>query len=813
MEKRIELACHTGYSRMRGLGFGSDWVQFAMDNGIDTLVITDCGNVDSYVDFQKEIQWKKADIKLIMGVDLSVVDDRLIEGKGVTEGRLSVLIINDTGRKNLYEILSEAERRNGLFEDEPKVPISLLLANRGGLLIGSGQSDGLLFKSIEEIRYAQHIPEEATFVSFNENIFDFLDYIEIPVSGINREICKDLIRYAEYHGIPAVAVNAPFHAKKNEAAAYAILNDIVGETDKHYRSTSDVLKGLEFLGEEKAYELAVTNTRLIADMCEVVPAIAEEKRYPYIEKQDEKLKEICFNALPTKYEKITTEIVDRLEWELNAIKSTSSAFIFIQLKEIFDRKALRPFEVSSRGSVGSSLAAYLCGFSEIDPIKAKLSPYFFYGYKGDREPDIDLNFRSGIQREIHKAFERVSGVETVIKAGTLGTISEKDADKLIDDYSEKHHKYFWTYRNEIKSCLTKTVKAKGQHPGGLILLPWGTEASDICPTKSIGYPPIRDEASAFDYHSIDHVIYKFDALGHDSPEIIHRLYHETSIDPRSISIDDPEVLECFKCNEGEMPICAGIPEFSTEFALKVLSLLEPKCFDDLVRLVSLVHGTDTWTGNAETLLIDGCAVASNILGDRNDVYEQLIEYGIEDDISFAIAEDVRKGKVSRGKSAKWKEWKMLLEENDVPSWFIWSCEQVKYMFPKAHSYSYMLSAWRMAWYKLHYPLEYYKVMLEVAYDSGFDAKYMAYGKERMDDFISFLKSDYAATTPFAMDARKTLTLLHDYYQHGYEFKVSDKELPNYEKYRIIDDHTIEVSVDCCDRDPDIYSDEDWYLYC
>ena len=181
---------------------------------------------------------------------------------------------------------------------------------------------------------------------------------------------------------------------------------------------------------------------------------------------------------------------------MNAIKSTSSAFIFIQLKEIFDRKALRPFEVSSRGSVGSSLAAYLCGFSEIDPIKAKLSPYFFYGYKGDREPDIDLNFRSGIQREIHKAFERVSGVETVIKAGTLGTISEKDADKLIDDYSEKHHKYFWTYRNEIKSCLTKTVKAKGQHPGGLILLPWGTEASDICPTKSIGYPPIRDEATS-----------------------------------------------------------------------------------------------------------------------------------------------------------------------------------------------------------------------------------------------------------------------------------------------------------------------------
>lgn len=811
--ERVELAWHTGYSRMDGIGLGDDLVMFAAENNIKTLVVTDTGNLDGYVDLQQNIKWKGLDIKLIMGVDLYIFDDRDVPGKVVTSGRLSVLIRNEIGKKNLYKILSIGERKYKNSQIEPQIPLSLLLDNREGLLIGSGSEFGLLVHSHDVRVNSENTLGKIAACVFDKDIYDFLDYIEIPAEGISSAAMDELLELADYYKIPVVGICAPHYMRHEENKAYSILNDISWDDCKHYRDTEDMLEAFDFLGKEKAFEIVVTNSNLIADMCEEVSAIPNNKMYPRIEDQDEILKSICEKALLGKYKKITPELRHRLEWELNAISISESAFMFIQIKYVIDKLGLKPFEVGSRGSVGSSLVAFLCGISEIDPLVTNLSPYFFFGFKGDKEPDIDLNFRTGIQAAIHNAFADAPGVGTVIKAGTFGTISERCAEKLIDSYEDEYNRYFWgSNRSDAINHLTKSVKTRGQHPGGLIMLPKGSEITVICPITCVNSDAACVETSAFDYHSIDNIVYKFDALGHDSPEIIKRLYDLTGADPRDISLDDSEVMEMFRVKDEVIPGCAGIPEFSTEFVFNALETADCSSFNDLVKFCSLMHGTDVWLGNAETLIREGTATISEVLADRNDVYDILCNYGIDEDISFKIAEDVRKGKVGRGKTDKWVEWKLLLHEHEVPDWVIWSCEKIRYMFPKAHSYAYMMSAWRMAWYKLHYPLEFYLVMLNVSHGTGFDPRYMAAGKEKMDAFVHFLRSDYASNHPFVMDARKTCMLLHDYYDHGFEFKVSCAETPSGELFHIIDDKTIEVDGTRCHRSLSSYEEDEMYFF-
>lgn len=795
--QRVELACHTGYSRMNGLGFADDWIKFAKENHIHTLVITDYGNVDGYVDFQNHIRWGDADIKLIMGSDICVFDDRNINGKAATTGRLTVLIRNEIGRKNLYKILSEGEMRYKNGSGEPRIPLSILLKNREGLLIGSGSEEGLVMGAKD----------------YDKGNYDFLDYMELPTMDISSADFDGLLKLAEYHKIPAAVVDAPYYTSDEMTEAYRILKNLDRYDFMGYHSTEMLLEHYEFLGEEKAYEIVVKNTNMIADLCETVPAFEDRRVPPRVENQDDILRDICEKALPLKYPDITSEIRQRLEWELGAIKRSGSAYMFIQIKDVFDRLGLLPFQVSSRGSVGSSIVAYLCDFSEVDPIKAKLSPYFFFGIKGDKKPDIDLNFSASMQQKVQKAFEECPGVGCVIKAGISGTISDRYAEKLIDEYSDEHHRYYrGSDRRKIVEQLTKCVRTRGQHPGGLIMLPAGIDINDICPITTIGYGENIVITSAYDYHSIDQIVYKFDALGHDSPDMIKRLYDLTGADPRDISLEDAEVMEMFKWNGDAIPKCAGIPEFATEFSLNAMKLAKPQSFDNLVGLSAILHGTDTWLGNADVLIAEGTASISEVLASRNDIYDALIEYGIDENMAYLVTEDVRKGKISHGKSLRWSEQKAVLLEHGVPDWFIGSCEKICYMFPRAHAYSYVMSAWRMAWYKLHFPQEYYAVMLETRCKNGFDVKYMAYGKEKLDAFEEFLRGSYAAETPFVMDARRTCTLLHDYYDRGFAFKLSEEKIDSAETFRIINDHTIEVDVTKCRRRSDYYDEDEMCFF-
>ena len=807
--QRIELACHTGYSRMNGLGLGEDWVNFADANKIDTLVITDQGNVDAYIDFQKNIERINPDIKLIMGTDLYVINDRDANGMEVDIGRLSILIKNEVGKKNLYKILSEGERRYKGDKAEPLIPLSLLLENREGLLIGSGSSqNGLLICSINAF-FFKEVCEQRTLHEFDKDMYDFLDYVEIPCETVSTNVSERLLELADYYEIPAVAVCSPHYTSKDKYTAYSILTDSECPDYKHYRSTEEMLVLFEMFGKEKACELVVTNTKLIGDMCEKVSAIPSKKMYPYIDNQDEILSKICEEALLKKYPEVTEGIKGRLKWELEAIKKSQSAFMFIQIKEIFDRLGLKPFEVHSRGTLGTSIVAYLCGISEVDPIRGKLCPYFFLGIDGDKEPDIDLNFSEEIQKRVHQVAGEISGVGTVIKPGTLCTISEVYAEKLIEKYLEKYGEYnSLADKDDIREELTKCIRNRGQHPGGLLMFPEGIETIDICPIRCMNLGYSTYVISAFEYHDIDEIIYKFDALGHNTPEIIKELADITGVDPRDISFDDSEVMEMFIARDGELPKCAGIAEFGSEYVIDALRIAKCQSFEDLVKLCGLMHGTDVWIDNAGKLIHEGVAGISEVIADRNDVYDKLIEHGIDEQTSFRIAEDVRKGKVKRGKSAKWKEWKAILSEHGLPEWFISSCEKISYLFPKAHSYSYMICSWRIAWYKLHYPLEYYMVMLNVSHWTGFDERFMAHGNEKMKSFSEFLKSDYSSKASYVVDAQKTLLLLSDYYEHGFEFKVSQEAFENGESFHIFDDNTIEIDGSKLHREFYDYCDEE-----
>lgn len=699
--ERVELACHTGYSRKNGIGFGREWVNYAIRNNIDTLVITDCGNVDSFVDMQRAIYNKKANIKLIMGVDIIVLDD-IYTG---CVGRFTVLIRNEIGRKNLYEMLSKGEMDYKANEPELKMPLSLLINKREGLLVGSGTQDSLLIKAIERLK---------------DKEYDFLDYIEIPSSMAltsHNEVEK-LLEFATEYNIPAAVVDAPHYRYLEEGEAYSILKNTTVNEGRYYKYTEELLDSFDYLGEDKAYELVVENSRKIADMCNTVDAVPNIKLYPYVENQDELLESICERAMPDKYPDASLEIRDRVKWELEAIKSTQSAFMFLQVKYIFDELKLQPYEVGSRGMMASSIVAYLCGISEVDPIKANLSPFFMFGFNGNKIPDLDLNFRFSIRDEAQKILETAPGVGSVIKAGTLGCIYENSAIRMIQEYSKANDRYYDEEEYyQLIDTLGKSATLRGQHPGGLILLPKGIEITDVFPITTVNTGNGLIATSGFEYHSIDFQVYKLDVLSHDSPEMLTRLYKLTGVDPRNISIDDEAVMEMFKSHDNKMPECAGIPEFTSDVALKVLEKIKPQSFDDLVKYACLVHGTDTWYENAETLIDEENLTIKEVIGSRDDVYDTLLKYDIDNETAYKIADYVRKGLVKRGRVKEWQEFRELMQQKGVPEWFVWSCERISYMFPRAHAYAYILSSFRLAWYKLHYPAEFNKVMEAIRDDN------------------------------------------------------------------------------------------------
>ena len=611
-----------------------------------------------------------------------------------------------------------------------------------------------------------------------------------------------------------------------------------------FRTTDEMLAEFQYLGSDLAKEVVITNTNKINDMIERISPVRPDKCPPIIDNSDETLTTICYDKAHEIYGPNLPEIVEaRLKRELHSIISNGFAVMYIIAQKLVWKSNGDGYLVGSRGSVGSSFVATMAGITEVNPLPAHyICPkcYFtdfdsdfvkqfegqsgcdmpdrkcpkcgtlmtkeghdipfetFLGFYGDKEPDIDLNFSGEYQPKAHAYTEELFGKGKAFRAGTIGSLAEKTAFGYVYKYYEEHEQVKRRCEMErIALGLTGVKRTTGQHPGGMIVLPKHEEIYSFTPIQHPANDTTTDIITThFEYHSIDHNLLKLDILGHDDPTMIRRLEDLTGLDAKTIPLDDKDVMSLFHNTEalgikpedigGTKLGTLGIPEFGTDFAMQMLIDAAPNAFSDLVRIAGLSHGTDVWLGNAQTLIAEGVCELSSAICTRDDIMTYLIYRGLEPGLAFNIMEKVRKGIVAKGKCDKWDEWKEEMRKHDVPEWYMESCEKIKYMFPKAHAVAYVMMGWRVAYYKIKYPLAYYTAFFSIR-ASAFDYQQMCLGKEALEENLAALqkkdKNDMSATEK---DMVRDMRLVQEMYARGIEFMPIDLYRAKADRFQIID---------------------------
>ncbi len=611
-----------------------------------------------------------------------------------------------------------------------------------------------------------------------------------------------------------------------------------------FRTTDEMLAEFQYLGSDLAHEVVITNTNKIADMIENIAPVRPDKCPPVIENSDETLTKICYDKAHEIYGPNLPEIVQtRLEKELHSIISNGFAVLYIIAQKLVWRSNDDGYLVGSRGSVGSSFVATMAGITEVNPLPAHYIcpkcyhtdfdsdfvkeyegqsgcdmpdmdcpvcgtrmkkeghdiPFeTFLGFNGDKEPDIDLNFSGEYQPKAHAYTEELFGKGKAFRAGTIGTLADKTAYGYVYKYFEEHGEVKRHCEMErIALGLTGVKRTTGQHPGGMIVLPSNEEIYSFTPIQKPANDMSTDIITThFEYHSIDHNLLKLDILGHDDPTMIRRLEDLTGLDAKTIPLDDKDVMSLFHNTDalgirpedigGTKLGTLGIPEFGTDFAMQMLIDAAPKAFSDLVRIAGLSHGTDVWLGNAQTLIAEGTCELSSAICTRDDIMTYLIYRGLEPGTAFKIMEAVRKGTVAKGKCDKWEEWKEEMKRHDVPDWYIWSCEKIKYMFPKAHAVAYVMMAWRVAYFKVNYPLAYYTAFFSIR-ASAFDYRQMCLGKEALEENLAEAqKKDKNEQSATEKDLIRDMRLVQEMYARGFEFMPIDIYKAKADRFQIID---------------------------
>ena len=759
-----------------------------------------------------------------------------------------ILAKNDLGRINLYRLVSESCLN--YFRRRPRIPKSLLMKYREGLILGSACEAGELFRAIE-----RGVPDTEL-----GKIVSFYDYLEIQPIGNNEFLIRDeksdvkneedlrnlnrkIVSLGEHFKKPVCATcDVHFLDPEDEVYRRIIMyskgfEDADNQAPLYLRTTEEMLREFEYLGSDKAKEVVIDNTRRIADMCERISPVRPDKRPPIIPDSDKTLRTICYNRAHEMYGENLPEIVtERLERELNSIISNGFAVMYIIAQKLVWKSNEDGYLVGSRGSVGSSFVATMAGITEVNP----LSPHYyctnchysdfdspevkkfsgmagcdmpdkvcpvcgkplvkdgfdipfetFLGFKGDKEPDIDLNFSGEYQSRAHTYTEVIFGKGQTFRAGTIGTLADKTAYGYVLHYCEE--KGIRKRRCEMERLASGCVgvrRTTGQHPGGIIVLPLGEEIYSFTPVQ---HPAddmtTRTVTTHFDYHSIDHNLLKLDILGHDDPTMIRMLQDLTGEDPRTWPLDAPEVMSLFQntdalgitpediggCKLGAL----GIPEFGTDFAMQMLMDTKPQYLSDLVRIAGLAHGTDVWLGNAETLIKEGKCTISTAICCRDDIMVYLIAQGMDKGLSFKIMEAVRKGKGLQ------PEWETDMKAHGVPDWYIWSCKKIKYMFPKAHAAAYVMMAWRIAYCKVHYPLAYYAAFFSIR-ASGFSYELMCMGRENLEKNLADYRARSDSLSAKEKDTLRDMRIVQEMYARGYEFVPIDIYKADSRSFRIVD---------------------------
>ncbi len=758
-----------------------------------------------------------------------------------------ILAKNYVGLKNLYKLVSYSHL--DYFYRKPRILKSLYKKYSEGLILGSACEAGELYQAIELGRPDEEIEEIAS---------DY-DYLEIQPIGNNqflirnevvpdeealRDINRKIVSLGEKLNKPVVATCDVHFMDPQDEIYRRILeagqkyDDADNQAPLYLRTTEEMLEEFKYLGKEKAYEVVVTNTNKIADMCDQISPISPEKCPPHIPGCEEDIKNIAYKKAHELYGDPLPEIVQtRLDKELNSIISNGYSVMYIIAQKLVWKSNEDGYIVGSRGSVGSSLVAFMTGITEVNSLKphyrcpnCKYSEFddygvgngfdlpdkdcpkcghklakdgmdipfeTFLGFNGDKEPDIDLNFSGEYQAKAHKYTEVIFGKGTTFKAGTVGTVAEKTAFGYVRGYFEDRGiPVNKAEMQRLAQGCTGIKRTTGQHPGGIIVVPKGREIYEFTPVQHPADDPNSDIITThFDYHSIDGNLLKLDILGHDDPTVIRMLQDLTGIAPQDIPLDDPETMSIFNSTTalGVTPEqihsqvgTFGIPEYGTKFARGMLLDTKPTTFDELIRISGLSHGTDVWLGNAQTLIEQGIVTLKEAICCRDDIMVYLMQKGVPPDKAFKIMETVRKGKALKD-PAKWEEFKGIMKQYDIPDWYIKSCEKIKYMFPKAHAAAYVTNAFRIAWFKVHIPLAYYAAYYSIR-AKAFDAQWMIFGKEKAKNKMKEIeiKNQKKEATKAELDMYDDLEIVLEMYERGFEFLPVDLYESDSTKFKIQD---------------------------
>ena len=759
-----------------------------------------------------------------------------------------ILATNDIGRINLYRLVSMSHLT--YFHKTPRVPKSEFVKYREGLLLGSACEAGELYHAILDGRPEEEILRLVKFYDYLEiqpignNSFMLRD----EKSAINsveelQDINRRIVKLGEtFNKLVVATCDVHFLDPEDEVYRRIIMagkgfKDADDQAPLFLRTTEEMLKEFEYLGSTKAEEVVITNPGKIADMCEKIAPVRPDKCPPVIENSDQMLRDICYTKAHSMYgEELPSIVKERLDRELNSIISNGYAVMYIIAQKLVWKSNEDGYLVGSRGSVGSSFAATMSGITEVNPLQAhyrcayckysdfdspevkafsgrsgcdmpdKICPVCgkklvkdgfdipfetFLGFKGNKEPDIDLNFSGEYQSKAHAYCEVIFGYGQTFRAGTIGTLADKTAFGYIKNYYEERgvHKRNCEIDRIVQGCVG-VRRTTGQHPGGIVVLPVGEEINTFTPVQH----PANDMTTAtvtthFDYHSIDHNLLKLDILGHDDPTMIRMLQDLTGIDPTTIPLDDESVMSLFKNTSAlgvtpddihGIPLgCLGIPEFGTDFAMQMVIDAKPQEFSDLIRISGLSHGTDVWLGNAQTLIEQGLATISTAICTRDDIMIYLIQKGLDSEQSFTIMESVRKGKGLK------EEWKTEMRAHDVPEWYIDSCLKIKYMFPKAHAAAYVMMAWRIAYCKVYYPLAYYAAYFSIR-ATGFNYEIMCQGKERLEYFYKDYTRRKDSLSKKEQDTYRDMKIVQEMYARGFDFTPIDVYRAKPDRFQVID---------------------------
>ena len=772
-----------------------------------------------------------------------------------------ILAKNDVGRVNLYRLISLSHLT--YYARRPRIPKSEFNRYREGLLIGSACEAGELYQAVLNNKSDETIARLVEFYDYleiqplgnNQFMVDSPKYSQIRSDEDLKDINRKIVKLGEEFHKPVVATcDVHFLDAEDEVYRRIIMTgkgfgDADSQPPLYLRTTEEMMEEFAYLGSKKAHEVVIENTVKISDMIEKISPVRPDKCPPVIEDSDQMLRDICYSKAHSMYGDPLPEIVvERLERELNSIISNGFAVMYIIAQKLVWKSVEDGYLVGSRGSVGSSFAATMAGITEVNPLSPhyycpncfysdfeseevrayaggcgydmpdKLCPNCgkplvkdgfdipfetFLGFKGNKEPDIDLNFSGDYQSNAHKYTEVIFGEGQTYRAGTIGTLADKTAYGFVKNYYEEHGQ--GKRKCEIERILqgcTGIRRSTGQHPGGIIVLPLGQDINSFTPVQHPANDMTTDIITThFDYHSIDHNLLKLDILGHDDPTIIkmlEELVEQLTGKPfkaTDIPLDDQGVMKLFQDTSslgitpddiGGCPVgCLGIPEFGTDFVIQMVVDTKPKTLSDLIRISGLSHGTDVWLNNAQELIKSGKATISTAICTRDDIMTYLINKGMDSEESFTIMERVRKGLVAKGKCKDWPEFKKDMIEHGIPDWYIWSCEKIKYMFPKAHAAAYVMMAFRIAYCKVYYPLAYYAAYFSIR-ASAFSYELMCQGKEKLEFYMNDYKRRSDSLSKKEQDTLKDMKIVQEMYARGFEFLPLDIYRAKATKFQIID---------------------------